>query len=154
MPGVSTYKREDVVISVESLFGGGSYIVEGYADGDFCTITPEGDGYTRTSGSHQTTTRNRMDLPGGMISLVLHGSSPSNRDLYELWKLDKDTGSHLFAITVRDIRSGGKLAYSEAAFIKQVPELTFGDEISDVTWEIECMQLQIEHAGQLSALPA
>ena len=153
MAAASTYKREDVIVTIEAPLAGGAYIIEGYAEGEFLTIEPDGDGWTKTSGSHQQVTRNRMDMPGGMITMNLQGGSPSNQVMYDLWQADKDTGTSTFAITVRDVRSGGKLAQSEAAYVKQVPNLVFGDEIQDVEWVIDCLFLNIQHAGQLSALP-
>ncbi len=144
----SSYKRENVVISIEGLPGAGSYIIEGYAEGEFCSVEMEGDGWTKIIGSHQQTTRNRMDHPGGTITLTLQGGSPSNKALYDLWQLDKDTGTSPFAITIKDTLSDGKLAYSELAYVRQVPVLAFGDEIQDVEWTIDCLFLKIEHAGQ------
>ena len=147
MPGTSSFKKEAVIITIEAF--NGSFILEGYGEGEFFTAEMDGDGHTKTNGSHQFSTVNRMDLPGGTISLNLYGGSPSNGILNTIWRQRKLDNISFFAITARDVLSGGKLVHSSKALITNVPPLKFGDEIQEVEWGIMAMDLDIQHAGQL-----
>lgn len=147
---MSNYKREDVKVVISGTLGI-THVADGYADGEFLSIEPDGDGWTETVGSHKRVTRNRIDMPGGVINLKLHPESPTNKVLERLWKTDRGSGTSTFRILARDQRSDVNMALSESAYVKNTPSLKFGNEAQPKEWEIRCMQLEIFHGQQLAA---
>lgn len=146
----SNYKREDVIVTIAT--ANGTFIVEGYAEGEFFTAEMDGDGHTVTNGSHGYNTANRVDIRSGMITLNLHGSSPANALLQQQWNQRRSDGSSFFGITMKDVRSGGDLTVARNAFVLKEPNMVKGEELQDKEWPIKCMDLDIQHGGSIVVL--
>lgn len=147
---MSTYNREDIVITLEGPDGMAPHIVEGYADGTFLTVVAIDEGYTRTAASHGQNTRNRVRKDGLDITIRLHGGSPSNDALQERWDQDggpDGTGSDPFRITIRDMNSGD-LVSSDFAYVQKTPDFEAGNEIGQKEWMIQTLDGRLKHGGQ------
>lgn len=145
---MSNYKREDVKIVISGTLGI-THIVEGFPDGEFLSIEPDGDGWNETVGSHKHVTRSRVDMPGALIKLKLHPQSKSNKVLNTLWQIDKGTGSNKFKILITDARSSGNTLISDSAYVKNIPPLKFANDPQPKEWEIRCLVAEINHGYQL-----
>lgn len=147
---MSEYNRDDIKMVISGTLGI-THIVEGYADGEFLSIEPDGDGFTETVGSHKTVTRNRIDMPGAMVKLKLHPGSPSISVLHKLWLADRGTGNNKFRLLIKDVRSIGNMMVSTTAYIKNTPVLKFANDAQPKDFEIRCLVAEIGHGEQLDA---
>lgn len=145
---MSSHKRELVVVVIEGPPGIGPIIVEGYADSEFITAEKDGDGHIKVVGSHGQTTVSQVDQPGGKITLRLHGGSKANAQMQALYEQRKLDATSFFSISAIDKLSAGKRIHAEQAYIMQVPLWKSANEEQDIEWTIDCVDLEIVHAGR------
>ncbi len=145
---MSQYNRDDIKMVISAALGI-THIVDQYADGEFLSIEPDGDGFTETVGSHKAVTRNRVDMPGCMVKLKLHPNSASIKVLHNLWLLDRGTGKNLFTLLIQDVNSDGNALLSTSAYVKNVPPLKFANDAQPKDFEIRCMIAEIGHGPQI-----
>jgi len=136
-----TYSADKVIIAI------GGVNVSGFADGDFVSAKFDEDRYMKKSGADGEVGRSRNPSKAGTIDITLSQTSQANDGLSALFSLDAiGTYDAPISISVADL-SGRSLATASKAWIKTSPDLTFGKEIGDRVWVIDCADLSIFVGG-------
>lgn len=131
MSKVYTYNPKQTKIAV------GNHIVTGYDEDNFITIEPAGDGTTMKVGCDGEVNRAISVNEAYNVKIALLQNSPSNAYLRTLHKRDKEEGTGIFPITVKDIM-GEQIFTSESCWVSKEPSWQRGRETSTVEWELQC----------------
>jgi len=136
-----TYSADKVVITV------GGVIVSGFGDGDFVTAKYDEDRFTKKVGADGEVGRSRTASRAGTIEITLSQTSKANDELSALFNLSQ-FGSYDAPINVgvADL-SGRSVATSSKSWIKTAPDMTFGKEIGERTWALDCADLILSFGG-------
>ena len=136
-----TYAAEKVIISI------GGVTISGFTDGDFVTVKYDEDRYTKKAGADGEVGRSKNASRAGSIEVVLSGTSMANDELSALFNLAQIGGiDPPIPIAVADL-SGRSLAAASNAWIKTVPDLVFGKDITDRKWTFDVADLVINVGG-------
>jgi len=124
-----TYAAEKVVVTV------GEVIITGFADGDFITAKYDDDRYTKKVGADGEVGRSRTASRAGTIEIVVASTSKANDELSALFNFAQIGGiDPPVPIAVSDL-SGRSLCFASKAWVKTAPDMKFGKEIGENTWE-------------------
>lgn len=126
---IRTYSSDLVVVLI------GGIPLTGRAEDTFVTIAPQADLSTVQVGADGEVARSVSTNKLCTITVTLQQTSPTNLALSGLMEIDSLTGGVLFPVTIQDLR-GTTLFVASQCWISKRPELTFGREVSDRTWEI------------------
>lgn len=137
---VRTYDPKSVIVSI------GGIPVSGYADGTFLEITADDQQFSKVVGADGYTTRVKSNNYGGVLTLTLSQSSPSNDILSALLNLDRVSNAGVVPILIKDL-SGTSLIFSAAGWIQQFPDLSFGNEINDRAWTFDLSDIDLFVGG-------
>ncbi len=137
---VRTFDPKSVVVSI------GGATMSGYADGTFLEITADTQQFTKVVGADGYTTRVKSNNYGGVMTLTLSQSSPSNDDLSAILALDRAANAGVVPILVKDL-SGSTIIFSATGWIRQFPDVTFGNEINNRAWSIDLAEIDILVGG-------
>lgn len=140
---LATYdpKRISIVI--------GSHIVSGYAEDTFVSIEPDGDGTQAQAGADGEVGRSLSNNPLATLTLTLQQTSLSNDAMSDLLNLDRASGgAGVVPLQVRDLRGRTVFAASQA-WVKQMPTIEYGSELSDREWELGCVMTESYLGGNL-----
>ena len=124
--------------------------VQGYADGDFLTITTESDAFSSKAGTLGDVARSKTNDRRATIEIILMQTSPTN-DLFSaihVADLNSPGGAGVGAFLVVDL-NGTSLYAAGNAWIKRSPDPTFGRESGERTWTLEVDVLQDFTGGNL-----
>jgi hypothetical protein len=136
-----TYAAEKVIISI------GGVTMSGFTDGDFVTVKYDEDRYTKKAGADGEVGRSKNASRAGSVEVVLSGTSAANDEMSALFNLAQIGGiDPPVPITVADL-SGRSLASASNAWIKTVPDLVFGKDITDRSWVFDTADLIINVGG-------
>src|ERR1700693_408798 len=136
-----TYAAKKVIISI------GGVTISGFTDGDFVTVKYDEDRYTKKAGADGEVGRSKNASRAGSIEVVLSGTSMANDELSALFNLAQIGGiDPPIPIAVADL-SGRSLAAASNAWIKTVPDLVFGKDITDRKWTFDVADLVINVGG-------
>jgi len=120
---IKTYSSKQVLISL------GSHSVEGPADGDFLSIEPNSEGFTRVVGAYGEVVRSVSPDETYTLALTLLMQSPTVAWCQNQFDRDRATGDGMFPILVKDMK-GGIIFSAEQAWIVNSPAVTYGIEAS------------------------
>lgn len=136
-----TYAAEKVVITI------GGLILSGFVDGDFVTVKYDEDRYTKKAGADGEVGRSKNASRAGSFEVSLSGTSAANDKLSALFNLTQIGGiDPPIPVAVADL-SGRSLAAASNAWIKTVPDLVLGKDITDRKWLFDCADLVINIGG-------
>ena len=136
-----TYSADKVVVTI------GGVIVTGFADGDFVTAKYDEDRSTKKVGADGEVGRSRNPSKAGTIEVILSASSKANDELSALFNLKQIGGFETpIPVGIADL-SGRSVASSSKSWLKTAPDMTFGKEIGDRTWVIDCADLTLSYGG-------
>lgn len=137
------YGPADVFIS----FAGN--LLSGYADGDFCSIKRNSDQQSQYVGADGEVCVVASADQSGEITITLQGSSASN-DILSALHAEQEVGGVLVPkpIFVKDGK-GTTLASGAEAWIKKVPDVTFGKEMSTREWVFGVARLKMQVGGNI-----
>lgn len=124
--------------------------VQGYADGDFLSITKESDAFSSAAGTLGDVARSKTNDRRATIEIILMQTSPTN-DLFSAihaGDINSPGGAGVGSFLVVDL-NGTSLYASGNCWIKRSPDPTFGRESGDRTWLLECDVLQDFTGGNL-----
>jgi hypothetical protein len=124
--------------------------VQGYADGDFLTITPETDAFTSVVGTDGTVSRSKSNDRRATIEITLMNTSLTN-DLFSaifIGDLEANGGAGVGAFLVVDL-SGASLYSAGNCWITKAPDVTYGREANERTWMLQCDKLYSFTGGNL-----
>lgn len=124
--------------------------IEGYADGDFITITHTADAFTTTVGTDGSVARSKTRDNRATIELRLMSTSPTNAALSAVYQADKNAsgGAGIGAFLCVDL-NGTSLYAAGNCWIRRPPDPSFGREASERVWTLEVDALQDFTGGSL-----
>lgn len=121
--------------------------VQGYADGDFLTISHETDAFSDVVGTDGEVSRSKTNDRRATVEIILMSTSPTN-DLFSaiyLADIKSPGGAGVGALLVTDL-NGTSLYTAGNAWIMKAPDVTYGREANERTWTIRVDKL-IEFTG-------
>lgn len=120
----------------------GGIIMQGFADGDFLDITYVSDQFMDVAGTDGEVSRSKTNDGRATVTIRLMQTSKTNALLSALVNTDlnADGGAGVGAFLVTDL-SGQTILKSENAWIKKIPDQTFGREAQERAWTVMCDNL-------------
>lgn len=137
---LSTFDPKSVIITI------GRNPISGYADGTFLEITADNQQFTKVTGADGYTTRVKSNNYGGVLTLTLAQSSPSNDYLSGLLNLDRTVNGGVVPILIKDL-SGTTVIFSATGWIQQFPDISFGNEMNTRAWTFDLADVDILVGG-------
>lgn len=137
---VRTFDPKSVIITI------GGVPMSGYADGTFLEITADNAQFTKVIGADGYATRVKSNNYGGVMTLTLSQSSPSNDVLSGFLALDRAANRGVVPILIKDM-SGSTVIFSATGWIQQFPDIAFGNEINNRAWTIDLTDIDILVGG-------
>ena len=124
--------------------------VQGYADGDFLTITPETDAFTSVAGTDGDVSRSKTNDRRHTVEIILMSTSPTNDLFSAIYLADLNTagGAGVGAFLVTDL-NGTSLFTGGNAWIMKLPDVTYGREANERTWTLQVDKLVAFIGGNL-----
>ncbi len=114
-------------------------IITGFADGTFVSVEKDEDNFETYVGAQGEVGRSRNANPVGTITVNLQNVSPSNAVLNRLAK-----GRDTFSAKVVDRNTGNTTAGGSKCWIQKPADREWGDEVSEVEWNIVVGDYDIE----------
>lgn len=137
---ISSFDPRQVLISV------GGVPISGFADGTFLEITADEAQYNKVIGADGFTSRIKSNNYGGVLTLTLAQTSPSNDVLSGFLNLDRVSGAGIVPILIKDL-SGNSIFFSATAWIQQFPDITYSNEFTDRAWTLDLADMDIFVGG-------
>jgi hypothetical protein len=137
---IRTFDPKSVVITI------GGVPMSGFADGTFLEVTADTQQFTKIVGADGFTTRVKSNNYGGVLTLTLSQSSPSNDALSAILSLDRAANAGIVPILIKDM-SGSTVIFSATGWIQQFPDVTFGNEINNRAWTFDLTEIDILIGG-------
>lgn len=137
---VHTFDPKSVIVVI------GGVPMSGYADGTFLEVTADNQQFTKVVGADGFTTRVKSNNYGGIMTLTLAQSSPSNDVLSGFLALDRAANAGVVPILIKDM-SGTTIIFSATGWIQQFPDITFGNEMNNRAWAIDLAEIDILVGG-------
>lgn len=128
---VNTYSPSEVKISVAG------HLVSGLTEQSFVDIAFTNDRITMEKGADGEVARVINSDDSATITLRLQQTSPSNDVMTALYQADVISKSATFPITVED-KLGTTKYVCDAAWITQLPSVTFSNGVESREWVIQC----------------
>ena len=149
---LGTYSPENIVIVLSN--SKMSHTISGYADGTFMSITRQAPHAALYTGADLSNARVVRGNKGATVTLTLHQAGESNDVLSALLAADELSrdGSDCFSITIKDT-IGRSMYYSPVAFLGNNPDASFGVDIETRDWQIHCVSLTQNTAGNGKVTP-
>ena len=141
---VRTFSPEETVLTVNGV------PIGGFTDGTGITVRRSSDSFTKKSGMKGVVSRAKTADKSGEIVITLAQTSPSNDVLSALVALDEAQSTGVVPVQVADL--SGRSVYATAkAWIRKPAEGSFGKEISDRQWTLDCADLFMFSGGNPDA---
>ena len=124
--------------------------IEGYADGDFLTITRASDAFSSTVGTDGEVARSKTNDNRADVELRLMSTSPTNAALSAIHLADRNApgGAGVGAFLCVDL-NGTTLYTAGNCWIKRGPDPVYGREANERVWLLEVDNLQDFTGGNL-----
>ncbi|QBH97295.1 DUF3277 family protein [Limnobaculum zhutongyuii] len=137
-----TYKGDQVFVTV------GSVLISGFSDGDAISVKRAEELYTLKVGIDGGVARSRNANKSGTIEIKLLQTSKVNDELSDMFYVDNfgEDGSPVLPISITD-GNGRTLCSAGQAWLKAVPEITFGKDIGERSWAFDCADLKVYIGG-------
>jgi len=138
---LSTYSPSDVSVTLA-----GMHSVTGYVDGTFIRITKDVKPFTKVRAMDGEQARMYFDDAGYRVELTLMQSSGGNNILSMIYNVDTATHMGKFPLFIKDGR-GQTNFLAATAWIEEIPEVTFGSELSERKWVFGCSDVVLTIGG-------
>jgi hypothetical protein len=124
--------------------------VQGYADGDFLTISWETDAFSDVVGTDGEVSRSKTNDRRATVEIILMNTSPTNDLLQAIHLADLigPGGAGVGALLVTDL-NGTSLYTAGNAWISKAPDVTYGREANERTWTLRVDKLIAFTGGNL-----
>lgn len=137
---VRTFDPKSVIIAI------GGVPMSGFADGTFLEITADTQQFTKVIGADGYATRVKTNNYGGVMTLTLSQSSPSNDVLSALLTADRVSNAGVVPILIKDL-SGTTIIFSASGWIQQFPDVAFGNTINNRAWSFDLAEMDMFIGG-------
>jgi hypothetical protein len=135
------YRSKKVVGSWITPYGATDILHGRVLTGDFLTTARDNPDWVRENDGHSNGTRTRNPNDGGMVTVILSASSPTNSKLSRLQKQDRLTEDVVGALTLKDL-NGDTVVVGLGCFLTMIPMPTFAIERGSRLWTWECTALE------------
>jgi hypothetical protein len=135
-PTLTIYDPDRVTVAF------GPVIVDGYADGEFVSIEPASEIFTRYVGTDGKVTRSKQLRRDATIKFMLSSASATNDALTAIAELDRraPNGAGIYPLFIRD-NSGRALYTAAQAWIEALPTVSFDRQATVREWSLACADL-------------
>ena len=116
------------------------------APGRFVTVRRDVPVWSKIHGTNGELKRIRSRPKSGTVEVVLKGTSPTNRALGILAKIDEENGNLFAPLAITDALNGGFFLSTEA-YLEGYPEMSYGQQEGDITWRFICDDLDMTYPG-------
>lgn len=133
---MKVYDADQVTVSFAGV------LMQGYADGEFCSIEMDSKGFEDVVGTDGEVTRSKTGDNRATVTVKLLQSSLTNAELSILHNLDLSApnGAGVGALLIND--RGGSFTYRAArAWISKAPDVTLDRQATTREWEFRCEKL-------------
>lgn len=137
---VRTFDPKSVIITI------GGVAMSGFADGTFLEVTADTQQFTKIIGADGYATRIKTNNYGGVMTLTLSQSSPSNDALSAILNADRVANAGVVTILVKDL-SGTSIIFSASGWIQQFPDISFANTVNDRAWIFDLAEMEIFVGG-------
>lgn len=143
---LGSYSPEDVTVVISN--ASFSHTINGFVEGTFVTANRENPHATLYTGADLSNARVIRRNKGGTVNVNLHQASESNDVLSYLLQKDEEdpSGTWMFQVTIKD-ELGRSVFHSPVSFVSQPPEASFGTDLSDRGWVIQCVSIDQFQGG-------
>lgn len=119
----------------------GPVTLAGFADGTFVAAQRDEDAYTKKIGATGNTVRIRSLNLGGSVKVTLQQGALTNDELMTQYALDQSFNSfRTLPLMIKDL-NGSTLLHAANAWIKKLPNVEFGKDLSNREWEFDCAMI-------------
>jgi len=139
-----TYDASQVIVLA------GGIPLSGFADGTFVSVERSSDAYTKVNGADGHTSRSKSCDKSGQATITLAQTSPANDILQGFATLDELSSNGVFPFAVKDL-SGRTTFVSAHAWIKKIPNVSFGKEIENREWVLDLADVDMFIGGNTDA---
>jgi len=142
--GVYTFDPKNIVLIL------GGVTINGWADGEFLTLSRYTDSYNIVSGADGIVSRAKTNDRTGSISAKLAQTSPSNSYMSVLANIDERTGAGVFPVICKDLK-GASHYFSGTGWVKKPADVSYSKgEITDREWIIDLAVLEYYTGGNIA----
>ena len=143
MAKLQTYAASMVVITYKGVR------IVGMADGEFIKAKRMADSFSSVASSDgAAVARAGLSDKRGEVSITLLQTSSSNDFLSREHALDEASYQNTGALVIKDLR-GTTLAVMSEAWIKTLPDVTFGKDVGTREWNFEGASLDLFAGGNI-----
>lgn len=135
------YSPKDVSINIAGVFD-----IQGFVDGTFINLTRDVKPFDSVRAMDGEVARVYRKDESYMLELTLAQSSPSNNILSTIYNIDVATQVGKFPIIIKDNR-GSTTFFSLTAWIEDIPQVSFGNDIQPRVWKLRCTQSALYIGG-------
>lgn len=128
------------------LFSFGGQLITGYAPDTFLRVERNEDGFSLVVGPGGEGARAKNNNKSGTITLTLMATSQANDLLSAIAAADDLAGTGAAPAFLKEL-NGTTLASAQNAWVKKLPTIERGAEVSTVEWVIECEALEMYLGG-------
>lgn len=126
----------------------GPAVMQGFADGEGFSLELDDDLYQKVTGADGDVSRSRRHGQSANAKITLVQTSPSNAILSAYAALDRAVNGGVVPLSVRDLL-GTTVLFSAYGWIKKLPPVTYGKEITNREWMIDLAGSEIFIGGNL-----
>jgi hypothetical protein len=137
---VRTFDPKSVIIAI------GGVPMSGFADGTFLEVTADTQQFTKVIGADGFVTRVKTNNYGGVMTLTLGQTSPSNDVLSGFLAADRVANLGVVPILIKDL-SGTTILFSATGWIQQFPDVTFGNTNNNRAWAFDLAEMDVFIGG-------
>lgn len=121
--------------------------VEGWANGEFISITPESPSFTFKRAMDGSTQAKLNRYQSYLVTLTLDQSSPTNTYLHLVYKLFRRYGMPFaLPLLIRD-KSGSTTFFATDVWIENEPSTSFSTTLTTAKWEFRCQNASYTKGG-------
>ena len=121
--------------------------LDGFAPGTFIKVMRNEDGWSFQPSNSGGGARSRNPNRSGRFEFTLLAASPSNGFLSAFALADERTGEGVGEVMVKDRSSTNAYCLAQNGWIVKYPDWERAKEMGEVTWVIECDDINIFHSG-------
>ncbi len=125
--------------------------ITGYMKGTYIKVTRTAEKWTFENGGQGDGVYIKGTDDSAILEVTLQQTSPSNRDLSNLYKKDKKDNSGKGAVSIEDLNTEQSLFAGAEGRILTCPDYERADTLAPVVWRIHISKLSDEfHDGAIS----
>lgn len=137
---MKTYNFKKVILTW------GPYRIRGFMPDSEIQVELDEDTFTKETGADGEVARSQSNAEGGVVTVMLQQTSPSNDDLSEAALLDRKNGDEVWPLQIDDL-NGNSLVFAEEAWIMKPANGTWGKAYTGREWRFDCAQMTEYHIG-------